>query len=289
MKKFKKFMITAMITALIGITAQAEEVTNYFHEEELVEKEFKDLKYKIPKSWEEKEKLLDGNVEYSVNGAEIGIVSFEPDIESLDEMQGEDREKLKDSIESSYGDDYDSYELLYNEYDYLGDTLTLRTKMNGKDGESVFYQDTLILVENSQGYTAVMICDTQSGIDYKNDFELFLKSISLKTQGDDDDKKDEQSGESMILGTGTYIVGEDIPEGKYDFNMISGGGSVYIYENFDEYNNGEIWDKYFHLGAEGTKYLEKFSGYSTSASNIRLTQGKCLVISSGMEIEVIPK
>lgn len=101
---------------------------------------------------------------------------------------------------------------------------------------------------------------------------------------------DNVHGESITLGSGLYVIGEDIAEGKYDIITTNGAGSIYIYDNFETYDNDDIWDNYFHLAAEGTEYIEEHSDmFSVSISNLRLTSGKCMVVDSGLEVQLISK
>lgn len=101
---------------------------------------------------------------------------------------------------------------------------------------------------------------------------------------------DYTSGEIITLGSGMYVVGEDIPDGKYDILTTSGAGTIYVYKSFESYDNDEIWGKYFQVAAEGTRQIEKYSDmYSVSISNLRLTSGKCMVIESGLEVQLTVK
>lgn len=94
--------------------------------------------------------------------------------------------------------------------------------------------------------------------------------------------------EPTTLGAGIFIVGEDIPAGKYDITAINGsGGTICFYPNYDIYKNDGKSDGYYFLYAEDYKYYSK--GDSTTASNILLSDGNCIDIESGLELQFTPK
>lgn len=100
----------------------------------------------------------------------------------------------------------------------------------------------------------------------------------------------DQAGEAVTLGAGTYIVGEDIAEGKYDFTAISGGGTVEVYSNYEDYESGGYPDDHYMMASENSAYMEAIPDlYSSSLSNIRLSGGKCIVVDSGLEIQIVSK
>ena len=112
----------------------------------------------------------------------------------------------------------------------------------------------------------------------------------LNTASGEQEPVDNVPGESVTLGSGLYVVGEDITEGKYDIITTNGAGSIYIYDSFQTYDNDDLWDQYFHLAAEGTEYIEEHSDmFSVSVSNLRLTSGKCMVVDSGLEVQLTSK
>lgn len=93
------------------------------------------------------------------------------------------------------------------------------------------------------------------------------------------------------LSAGTFIIGEDIPSGKYDFIANTGSSQIYIYKSYDDFKDSEYsFTQTYNLGAEGSTGLESLPDlYSKTASNVRLSDGECLVINSGLTIDVINK
>lgn len=96
--------------------------------------------------------------------------------------------------------------------------------------------------------------------------------------------------EPVLLGVGTWIVGEDIPAGKYNLTSPDGTAYVKIYKSYDdrisdEYDYFESYDvtsqDYIDalLDASGGENAELYASlYNPSASNIRLEDGFCLFI-----------
>jgi hypothetical protein len=80
------------------------------------------------------------------------------------------------------------------------------------------------------------------------------------------------------LTGGEYVVGEDIPVGKYDVKAIVGCGTIKIYKSLSDYDKEKSTIKFICLGTkEEIKNVE--SMYGTSYKNLRLKKGYCMVIS----------
>lgn len=88
-----------------------------------------------------------------------------------------------------------------------------------------------------------------------------------------------------ILNQGIYIVGEDIPAGKYCFTAKSGIGVIYTYKSYDLYQQDEYsFNEMYQIAPQ--EFLDGFSdnkdlgfiasSISTSVDNVRLTDGMCL-------------
>ena len=96
--------------------------------------------------------------------------------------------------------------------------------------------------------------------------------------------------EPVSLGIGTWIVGEDIPAGKYNLTSPDGTSYIKIYKSYDDRAAEEY--SYFEdysvtsqayldalLEASGGENKELYTSmYPTTASNIRLEDGYCLYI-----------
>lgn len=74
------------------------------------------------------------------------------------------------------------------------------------------------------------------------------------------------------LSTGTYLIGEDFPAGKYDVNVISGSGNFFVDGNDTSIN--EIFAEEGH---------EVFDTHSYK--NMRLLYGDTMKITSGVVLE----
>lgn len=118
--------------------------------------------------------------------------------------------------------------------------------------------------------------------------EVFRELMDTSHQYYEETPENNKMQEDIIIETGIYIIGEDIPTGKYDIAAINGsGGSVYIYNNYDAYKSGNHPDSYYFLYAEDYKYYEQ--GDSSIANNIRLEEDECIKVDSGLELSFTAK
>ena len=125
--------------------------------------------------------------------------------------------------------------------------------------------------------------DTVSHIKLANDWCLIIdKGLELRYQAS-------ESIDEKILSVGTYIVGEDISVGKYDFTAITGSGSVKLYNSYDEYLEDEYgihaFEDYDMKEENASVGMLNEDVYTESVNNIRLDDGQCLVIEKGLKLE----
>lgn len=73
-----------------------------------------------------------------------------------------------------------------------------------------------------------------------------------------------------LLATGTYIVDEDIPVGKFDFHAVSGSGS------WEHKRNGKTL-AWIHIGL-------KHDYETADIRNVRLEKGDVIEIKSSVKI-----
>ena len=99
------------------------------------------------------------------------------------------------------------------------------------------------------------------------------------------------TGESVTLEVGTWVVGEDIPAGKYNLTCTNDAGSVcYVYASLDDKLKDEFYKDFYSVSTEAYKkqYAELFSddeninvildSLQTVIYNVYLQDGQCLVI-----------
>ncbi len=92
----------------------------------------------------------------------------------------------------------------------------------------------------------------------------------------------------LELSTGEYIIGEDIPAGKYNLKGISGYGFVYVYKNEKEYTNDSYPDNLINMcGGETVETLSNM--YSETYSNLNLKSKQYLVIKGAIKIQFTNK
>ena len=97
--------------------------------------------------------------------------------------------------------------------------------------------------------------------------------------------------ESILLSAGTYVVGEDIEAGKYDIVAVEGSGTLYYYKSLADYQDDEIWRDYLHLASKESREKNKYisEAYSNMCSNQRFVDGECIIIETGLTVEVTKK
>lgn len=86
------------------------------------------------------------------------------------------------------------------------------------------------------------------------------------------------------LEPGVYIVGEDIPEGKYTFSITRGEGSLLVYADYSTYKSGDRFDAYEIYDVASQNYIDQYKdmmeayaeSLSTEVGNVRLENGECL-------------
>jgi len=140
----------------------------------------------------------------------------------------------------------------------------------------------------SGGINAIMGADTSSGM-YEQEYSnirlpegtvLSISGVKVRITSDDASgeplKKREQSiTETVELGNGNFVAGEDFPAGVYDIVAISGGGNVSS-------------DNMFDGGINAIMGVDTSSGiYEQEYKNIELPEGTTLTV-DGVRIKLIP-
>lgn len=105
-----------------------------------------------------------------------------------------------------------------------------------------------------------------------------------------DENSEMTTTDSITLTTGTWIVGEDLPAGKYNLASPDGESHIKMYDNYDarkarEYSyfedytlvNQEYLDSVINMFGES--YINTISGlYTVQANNVRLEDNNCIYI-----------
>lgn len=97
------------------------------------------------------------------------------------------------------------------------------------------------------------------------------KLAEQKKKEDEAKKQAELDSRSVTLGNGTYLVGQDIPEGVYDLSAIKGGGNVQ--------SSGQL---NIIMGVSGD---EDF--YQREQQNVALKQGTNIEL-KGVTVKFVP-
>ena len=87
---------------------------------------------------------------------------------------------------------------------------------------------------------------------------------------------------SIELAAGTWVVGEDLPAGKYNLTCSSGSGSVCFYKSLEQKERERFdYDYEYFMGSqeEIDEKAEKYNitnFYTAEVNNIRLEDGNCI-------------
>lgn len=133
----------------------------------------------------------------------------------------------------------------------------------------------------------------------ERDFETLIKIIDIEidrleekidgTSGSQESVAEDVASDGQSLSPGVYVVGEDIPSGKYSFSVISGVGEMKLYNSYDEYRNDSGWDCFEDYSLASQKYIDELNQetgemmsalYSSTAGNVKLEDGMCISIDS---------
>lgn len=112
--------------------------------------------------------------------------------------------------------------------------------------------------------------------------EAILKDVESESS---DSQKNDSLDDVGRLNSGVYVVGEDIPAGKYAFTITDGVGIISVYDSYDDYKN----DNYEHseeYPVASKKYKESLDSdlesikslYSSEIGNLPLENGMCVKI-----------
>ena len=86
------------------------------------------------------------------------------------------------------------------------------------------------------------------------------------------------------LTAGEYIVGDDIPTGKYNLKGKDGWGFVFVYKNEKDYENDKLYNKSINMC--GGEYVKSLSGmYSETYSKLNLKSKQYLVVEGTINVQ----
>ena len=140
----------------------------------------------------------------------------------------------------------------------------------------------------SGGINAIMSVDTSSGM-YEQEYSnirlpegtvLSISGVRIKITSDNASgeplkKREQPIAETVELGNGNFVAGEDFPTGVYDIVAISGGGNVSS-------------DNMFDGGINAIMGVDQSSGmYEQGYKNIELPEGTTLSV-DGVRIQLVP-
>ncbi len=130
---------------------------------------------------------------------------------------------------------------------------------------------------------------SQTAREVTSENELALENTESTNGSKYEEQTNEILQEPFELSSGTYVVGEDIQQGKYDIIAIEGGSNVFIYETYDDYSSDNGYPKQEYIMGTGEIREGMEFMYSEKVSNVRLKNGNVLDIYSGITVQMIEK
>lgn len=96
--------------------------------------------------------------------------------------------------------------------------------------------------------------------------------------------------DEITLSSGTYIIGEDMPAGKYNLSCADGTSEINFYNDYQSRKSDEYsYFEHYNLASQayidymtitlGEAYVQNLSSlYTTEVNNIRLEEPNCIYI-----------
>lgn len=116
-----------------------------------------------------------------------------------------------------------------------------------------------------------------------------IEATNEKTRQTYEEDTSREIQQPFELTSGTYVVGEDIKNGKYDIIAIEGGSNVFVYETYDDYTSDNGYPKQDYIMGTGEIREGYEFMYSEKISNIKLENGNVLDIHSGLTVQMVEK
>jgi len=172
------------------------------------------------------------------------------------------------------------------------------------DGTDAFMECASIPDDNGVYVIALMYAKEKQD-SFSNLMDDILISASLSVQEQPDavpetpptEEETVQVPDTVTLTPGTYIVGEDLPAGKYDMECVSGLGTVDLYKDYEtrmtkDYDTIETYlmttEAYFDaVDIPGYDMSTLKSLYTFSVKNVRLADGNCIYVDT-ITVDLIP-
>mgnify|MGYP000044325303 FL=1 len=120
-----------------------------------------------------------------------------------------------------------------------------------------------------------------------SDGQILKKGVleDIQESSESDSKSSDSLDDVGRLNPGVYIIGEDIPAGKYTFSITDGAGIISVYDSYDDYKNDDYeHSEEYHVASK--KYKESLGSdlesinslYSSEIGNLPLENGMCVKI-----------
>lgn len=141
-----------------------------------------------------------------------------------------------------------------------------------------YISNSVAFIYDGNYYNFAFVWQKYSGVDYSLDFQEFIDTIHFENEKESETiiKETEEivePKEPILLTSGKYIVGEDIPEGKYDVIGVE-RGNIYVSSNG---------------GKTANELIATIEVGENIYKNLRLRNGYEVEIVLGGSVELQPK
>lgn len=170
---------------------------NLYGSDELVTKTLRDIEYKVPKKWEDNSETTDEVERYYDEGLIVFVFFEEMNIESYDELiEEESEEDVRDVFLSGMSGGFEGYKEISTKSEKVLGVTSFRCKADVVMNKTDYFMDVSAFVFKGNMYSFQMLVETESGMDYSDEFESLIKSINTNKYLDTD-KVEKKDGDSF--------------------------------------------------------------------------------------------
>lgn len=203
---------------------------------------------------------------------------FSVNIVEFNEGTNNDFVNYRDGYISGVKGNLDNPETLSEDIVSINSRDAIFLKFEQNYNSEPYISNSVAFIYDGNYYNFAFVWQKYSGVDYSLDFQKFIDTIHFENEKESETiiKETEEivePKEPILLTSGKYIVGEDIPEGKYDVIGVE-RGNIYVSSNGGKTANELI------ATIEVGKNIYK---------NLRLRNGYEVEIVLGGSVELQPK
>ena len=218
---------------------------NIYETEKFITKMVGDIEYQVPKSWDDDSKISENNTYYYDDKMMVMVQESDFSYESFNERFNEmDEEEVRASVLDGIKQGFQDYEEISTTSEKVLDVTAFRFVGNAKLNDTNYFMDSFIFAYKNRTYSFGIMVESNSGLDYTEEFNTLIESISII------EKDDKDSNASIISQLKELYISE--AQNKLPYSK-------------------EDSDSYFELVLKTSKELAK-SGTGVSAEELANNQ-----------------